>query len=73
MDLPRGSISAFNLRLEIMCQSSCSDIALKLLEVYRNCWASAGSQFSEKCPDKVKVHWLDWLQPPRPSLTATAK
>ena len=49
-----------NIRLEMLCESRCEDLALKLVTVCRKCIHDpADSRFADLCPPSQQEQWLD--------------
>lgn len=46
-------------RLDIMCESKCEDIALRLVELCRKCSSATDTRFSAMCSSSHLEYWLD--------------
>ena len=48
-----------SVRLDILCESDCEDIALRLVKVCRKCSSAKDTRFSAMCSPVQLEHWLD--------------
>lgn len=48
-----------SVRLDILCESDCEDIALRLVKVCRKCSSAKDTRFSAMCSPAQLEHWLD--------------